>query len=152
MALDIPGIIAALESPARSIGAIEDVSTVEPKSAPGDGIYAAIWLQDITPIPGDSGLASVSVNLIFIARVMKRMLSLPYGQIDPDLLAAANSLMNAYAGGFTLGGEVQSIDLLGRYGTKMAGKAGYLTLDKSMFRVIDISLPLVINDVWSQVP
>lgn len=152
MALDVAGIVAALESVARKIGGIEDVITAEPKSAPGEGVYCAIWLQDFTPIPGDSGLQSVSMNLIFQARLMKRMLSLPYGGIDPDLLTATSSLMSAYAAGFTLGAEVQSIDLLGRYGTKMAGKAGYITLDKAMFRVVDISLPLVINDVFVQVP
>lgn len=152
MSLDVTGIVAEIESLARGLGVFEDVITVEPKSAPGDGVYCAIWVDAITPIPGDSGLQSVSVNLIFQARVMKRMLSLPYGSIDPDMLTAASSLMNAYSGAFTLGGEVQSIDLLGRYGTKLAGKAGYITLDKAMFRVIDISLPLVINDVWTQVP
>lgn len=152
MSLDVTGIVAAVQSHAQQIGGIETVVTNEPKSAPGNGISAAIWAEGITPVPANSGLNSVSVLLVLMVRVMKPMLSLPYGGIDPDLLTAASSLMNAYAGAFTLGGEVQSIDLLGRYGTKMAGKAGYITLDKSMFRVIDISLPLVINDVWTQVP
>ena len=152
MSLDIQGILAAVESHARSIGGLEDVVTVEPKSAPGNGIYAAIWVSDITPTPGGSGLAAMSVVLTLTVRVMKRMLSLPYGQIDPDMLAVVDQLMAAYAGAFTLGGEVRDVDLFGMYGTKMAGRAGYLTLDKSMFRVMDITLPLVINDLWAEVP
>lgn len=152
MALDVAGIVAAVESHARAIGGIEDVVTVEPKSAPGNGVYAAIWLSDIAPVPAASGLGAVSTLLLLTVRVMKRMLSLPYGQIDPDLLAVTDSLMGAYAGAFELGGEVRNVDLLGMYGTKMAGRAGYLTLDKAMFRVVDISLPLVINDLWLEAP
>lgn len=152
MSLDVAGIVAAVESQARSIGGIEDVVTVEPKSAPGDGVYAAIWLSDMSPVPGGSGLGAVSVVLVLTVRVMKRMLSLPYGQIDPDLLGVTDSLMRAYAGAFTLGGEVRDVDLFGMYGTKMAARAGYLTLDKAMFRVVDISLPLIINDLWSEAP
>jgi len=152
MALDVAGIVAQLASQALSLGVFEDVVTVEPKSAPGDGVFLAIWVQGITPVPGGSGLASLSVDLVFQARIMKRMLSQPYGQIDPDMLAACDALMRAYAGAFTLGGEVRDVDLLGMYGTKLEAKAGYLTLDKALFRVMDITLPLVINDLWAEVP
>lgn len=152
MSLDVAGIVAAVQSHAQSIGGIEQVLTNEPKSAPGSGITAAIWADGITPIPANSGLGAVSVLLTLMVRLMKPMLSLPYGQIDPDMLTVADSLMRAYAGAFTLGAEVQDVDLLGRYGTKMAGKAGYLTLDKALYRVIDISLPLTVPDLWSEVP
>lgn len=152
MALDVVGIVAAVESHARELGVFEDVVTTEPKSAPGNGIYAAIWVEGITPVPAASGLGAVSTLLTLTVRVMKRMLSLPYGSIDPDMLAAVDQVMGAYAGSFTLGGEVRDVDLLGMYGTRMAGKAGYITLDKTMFRVMDISLPLVVNDLWPEVP
>lgn len=152
MALDVAGIVAQLESQARGLGVFEDVVTVEPKSAPGDGVFLAIWVQGIAPVAGGSGLNSLSVVLTFQARIMKRMLAQPYGQIDPDMLAACDSLMRAYAGAFTLGGEVRDVDLLGMYGAKLEAKAGYLTLDKAMFRVMDITLPLVISDLWAEVP
>lgn len=152
MSLDVAGIVAAVESHAQAIGGIERVVTNEPKSGPGNGISAAIWVSDITPVPANSGLGTVSVLLLLTVRVMKPMLSQPYGQIDPDMLTVADALMRAYAGAFTLGGEVQDVDLLGRYGTKMAGRAGYLSLDKSLLRVIDISLPLTVPDLWAEAP
>jgi hypothetical protein len=152
MSLDVAGIIGAVQSHAASIASIETVVTNEPKSAPGDGISCAIWFSEIAPVPGASGLGSVSVLLTLMVRVMKPMLSQPYGQIDPDMLAVTDLLMAAYAGAFTLGGEVRDVDLLGMYGSKLMARAGYLTLDKYMYRVVDITLPLVINDLWTEVP
>ena len=151
MSLDIPGIVAAVQSHAQAVGSIETVVTSEPKSAPGTGISAAIWVSDIAPAGEASGLAAVSAVLTLTVRVMKPMVSQPYGQVDPDLLTAACDLMAAYAGAFTLGGEVRNVDLLGRYGTAMAAKAGYLRLDKELLRVMDISLPLVLDDPWPEV-
>lgn len=151
MSLDVAGIVAAVQSHAQAVGSIETVVTSEPKSAPGTGISAAIWVSDITPVGAASGLSAVSAVLTLTVRVMKPMVSQPYGQIDPDLLAAVDQLMAAYAGAFTLGGEVRNVDLLGMYGTAMAAKAGYLRLDKELLRVMDISLPLVLNDAWAEV-
>jgi hypothetical protein len=151
MSLDIVGIIGAVESHAASIDGIERVVTNEPKNAPGDGISCAIWVSDIEPLGVASGLDKVSVLLSLTVRLMKPLLSQPYGQIDPDLLATADRLMRAYAGDFTLGGEVRNVDLLGMYGSKMAAHTAYMTLAKGSYRIVDITLPLVINDLWDEV-
>ena len=151
MSIDIAGIVAAVQSHAQAAGSIETVVTSEPKSAPGTGISAAIWVSDISPAGPASGLAAMSVVLTLMVRVMKPMVSQPYGQIDSDLLEAVDELMTAYAGAFTLGGEVRNVDLFGMYGSAMAAKAGYLQLDKGLLRVMDITLPLVLDDVWAEV-
>jgi hypothetical protein len=42
------------------------------------------------------------------------------------------------------------VDLLGAHGIPLSARAGYDEQDSKMFRVMDINLPLVINDVWQQ--
>lgn len=151
MALDVVGIVAAVESHALSLGVFERVLTSEPKNAPGNGASCAIWLEQIGPIAAASGLISVSTRLVMTARVLKPFLEQPYGQIDTDMLTAVDALMRAYSGGFTLGGLVRNVDLLGQHGVALAGKAGYVQIDKSVFRIMDITLPLIINDLWDEV-
>jgi hypothetical protein len=150
--LDVAGIVAAVESHAEQLGVFERVITSEPKSAPGNGLSAAIWASLIGPVPAASGLDVVTVRLELMVRILKPMLSQPYGQIDPDILAASDGLMGAYCGSFTLGGEVRDVDLFGAHGPGLSGRAGYITIDKTMFRVMDITLPLIINDLWTEAP
>ena len=62
------------------------------------------------------------------------------------------ALIGAYSGDFDFGGEagVRAVDLLGMTGTPLAAIAGYIEMDRKMMRVITITLPVVINDLWTQ--
>lgn len=149
MGIGIQGIIDAVASDALELGFFEWINTHEPKSAPR-GLGAAIWVQDIRPAP--SGLDSTTVRLTLNVRVFTSMTAEPQDMIDPQLVAAVDALMAAYSGGFTLGGLVRSIDLLGNTGDPLAAQAGYVSIDNRLLRIITITLPMIINDVWAQVP
>ena len=151
MALNVAGIIASIESHAEQLGIFERVNTNEPKNAPGKGLSCAIWVDQMSPDVGGSGLAIVAVRLTLTVRILKPMLALPYGQIDPDILTATDTLMAAYAGAFTLEGQVKAVDLLGQGGAPLSARAGYVTIEKQMFRIMDITLPLLTNDQWTEV-
>lgn len=152
MSLDVTGILAAVQSHAQQLGVFEQVITNEPKNAPGNGLTCAIWVQRMGTVAAASGLASVSGRVALMVRVLKPMLALPYGQIDPDILTAADALMAAYAGAFTLEGHVRDVDLLGQHGIGLDAQAGYVTIDKKLFRLMDVTLPLIINDLWTETP
>jgi hypothetical protein len=71
--------------------------------------------------------------------------------VDLQLAAAADDLMRAYTGDFTLGSQVANVDLLGESGTRLEGRAGYLQpSDGQVYRVFTITLPIVVNDLWDQ--
>ena len=151
MALDTLGILQALESHAVSLGRLERVNRHEPKNAPGKGITAAIWVQRVAPAAAASGLAATSAVVTANVRLYANMLAEPQDAVDPNLVAAADALMNAYSGDFTLGGLVRNVALLpGELGEGLSAQAGYLEQDRKIFRVITITVPMVINDVWSQ--
>lgn len=151
MSIDIAAIIAAAESHAMELGVFERVIGHEPKSAPGGGLTCGMWIDAIDPISAQSGLASTSVRVTLNIRIYGSMLAKPEDEIDPRLATAAVALMGAYTGDFDLGGTVESVDLLGRHGVPLAGRAGYLHLDAKLYRVFTIVAPLIINDVWTQV-
>lgn len=141
----------ALVSHAQTLGVFDQINQHEPKRVPGDGLTCAIWFQSIGPARGKSGLAATTVRLLMNVRLYMSMLSEPQDWIDPRMTKAADLLMNAYSGDFTLDGNIRNIDLLGEAGPPMSGEAGYQEVGGSMMRIITIQVPLIINDGWEQV-
>jgi len=150
--VDIIGITDALISHALASGMFSNVSGFEPKSAPGTGLTAALWLDSLTPIPAASGLSATAARLTFRLRIYTSMLSEPQDAIDPEVLTATQVLIVAYSGDFTLGGLVRNVDLLGAHGQSLSAQAGYLNQDGRLMRVMDLTIPLVINDIATQAP
>jgi hypothetical protein len=142
-------LINKVASHAMSLGLFDSVNTHEPKNAPGSGLSCAIWLQSLRPTRS-SGLSATSVNLTLNIRIYTPMMQEPEDDIDLVMGSAAITLMNAYSGDFDLGASVRDIDLLGMDGTPMSAQAGYLTIGSTMERVIVITLPIIINDMFLQ--
>lgn len=142
-------ILDAVVSHAQTLGVFERVNQHEPKNAPGYGMTAAVWL-DRVDTSRLSGLDQVSVRLAFKLRIYTNMLQEPQDMIDPNVLQAVDLLMTAYCNDFTLGGLVRCVDLMGMAGAPLSMQAGYLDQDGKVFRIVDISLPLLVNDVWEE--
>jgi hypothetical protein len=151
VSLGAKAILDAVRTQILSTGRFERALTHEPKSAPGNGVTAAVWVDSIRPAAG-SGLATTSARLVLKIRVYTNMLREPQDQIDIDILTAVDVLMAAYSGDFTLGGLVREVDLLGADGDPLSADAGYLEQDSKLYRVMVITLPLVVNDLWAQAP
>ncbi|NUS26045.1 MAG: hypothetical protein HOV92_17735 [Streptomyces sp.] len=151
MSLDLTTIIAAVETHALASGYFDAVNGHEPLSPPTSGVTCAVWTEQIGPARGGSGLNSTSSRLALFVRLYTPMAQLPSDAIDPNMMTALDALMAAYSGHFTLGGLVRHVDLLGTYGDPLSARAGYLKTSGTDFRVMTITLPLIISDLWEQV-
>lgn len=147
--MDTNAIIDAVVSHTLSTGLFERCNKAEPKSAPGNGLSAAVWGGRFGPVR-TSGLASTSARLVLVQRLYSSMTQQPVDMIDPNLTAAVDALMSAYSGDFTLGGLIRNVDLLGQHGLALEAVDGYLPQDGKLFRVYTITIPLIINDAWTQ--
>lgn len=151
MALDIRTLYNALESVALASGWFDAVNRKEPLSPPGQGLTCALWPQTLAPARGASGLDSTSVRLPFMQRLYMGVTNEPGDEIDPYMIDACDDVMAVYSKNFTLDGLIKQIDLLGAYGDPLGFKAGYLRVESGTeFRVIDITVPLIVNDLWDQ--
>lgn len=145
MSIGITALLDEIVSHAMKLGVFEKVNTHEYKSAPGKGLFCEIWSENIVPATR-SGLASTSVVVTFNVRLRTDMISEPQDAIDPRILDAVDKLMTAYTGDFELGGNARNVELL----TGARADAGYLNQDNKIFRIMTITLPVTVNDVWTQ--
>lgn len=156
MALDADGIAAiydALTSHAQTLGVFDRVNDHETTNPPGRGLSCSILLGPLAPIRA-SGLAVTSGRLQMTARVYAPRPSNQPGDVDRQVLSAACQLLAAYSGDFELDGVpdglVRAVDLLGAYGAGLSMDPGWLTQDGVPYRVAEITLPLIVNDMWGQ--
>lgn len=143
-------ILDAVVSDAMASGYFDRVNTHEVKRKPR-GLTAAVWVQGIRPVALASGLASTSAQLVFILRMYSNMLQEPQDAIDPNMLKATSNLMRRYHDDFDFDNSIRNVDLLGQFGTSLEAFAGYVEIDNTMFRIMDIVIPCIVNDVWPQV-
>lgn len=151
MSIDSQAIVDAAASHAEALGHFEWVTSHEPKSAP-QGIGAAFWAQYMGPVPANSGLDITSALVVLNCRIYTSMLTEPQDLIDPQIMKATDDLMAAYTGDFTLGGLVECVDLLGMTGERLEARAGYLEQDRKIFRIMTISVPVIVAEAWEQAP
>jgi hypothetical protein len=152
MALNTLPTMQAIQSVVAATGFFTEVNLHEPKNAPASGPAAAIWVDRTLPSPTDSGLQKTTAVVVYACRLYQNMLYEPQDLIDPTLQAAADQIMTDLSGDFELGGNARNVDLLGQTGIQLSAQAGYVTVDTTLFRIIDIEVPVIINDAFDQAP
>lgn len=144
-------LVDKITSHAASLGIFRSVNSHEPKASPGSSLRYAVWADVIEPLGAASGLAATSGYVMMMGRITGNMLQKPEDEIDSRMLTAATTLIGAYSGDFDFGATVRAVDLLGMYGDKLGTKAGYITIGQGMYRCMDVRIPIIVNDMWSQV-
>lgn len=137
-----------LVSTAQRSGYFVSSISYEPKSAPTGGLTFACWLGSIQPVPPRSGLPATSARAEILCRIYSNMLAEPQDKIDIDLSRAASHLLAELTGDLGIDGAY--IDLLGAYGDPLGAETGYVSLDQTMFRIADIPVPFIADDVYNQ--
>ena len=141
-------LISAVESVFLASGLFGFVNTHEPKSAP-QSFGAAIWVQAVRPIPTASGMGATTALVTVTARLFGNMIAEPQDEIDPAMLDAVSVVLGDLTSDLTLNGTCRNIDLLGETGESLSMRAGYAEYSGKLFRVMDITVPCIKNDVWS---
>lgn len=149
--MEVEAITEAVVSHAMASGWFESVNLHEPKNSPGHGLTCAVWVQTVAPVRQRSTLSKTCGRVGMNVRIYSRMLQEPEDQIDPNILKATDQLFAAYNGDFTLDGLITAVDVLGAYGNPLTGQAGYLEIGQGLYRIFDIQVPLIIDDLWEQV-
>jgi hypothetical protein len=153
----IVDILSTLESLVAQTGRFEIVKKNEPVSAPTGGLTAAIWIDSIVPIRR-SGLNATSVAFNVRVRAYMPFRAQPYDIIDTEVLAGISEIMGALTGDLNfsqnqrIDDAIRTIDIIGGEGSgeKLDARAGYLELDRKIYRIMTIRCPIIVNDAFQQ--
>lgn len=146
MSLPITSIYDAFVSELQRLGVFESVTKHEPKSAPGQGHSVAVMLAGVQAEAANSGLNITSARITLWVRVTTNMVASPQDQIDPDMLKVVDLIYEAINGDFDLTtAGVRNVDLMG-----MRTETGYLAQDGKLYRSMVTTIPVIVNDVWTQ--
>jgi hypothetical protein len=137
---------------ALASGRFDHVNQHEPKNSPGNGISCSVWIHTILPYRPGSGMGATTGVVVLNSRLYTNFRQQPYDMIDPNITAATCDLIGAITADFNFGGDagVRNVDLLGMTGTSLSAQAGYVEIDRQMFRVMTIVIPVVVNDMFMQ--
>jgi hypothetical protein len=58
----------------------------------------------------------------------------------------SSDIQSDLIGDYDLGETIRNIDIAGIYGAGMGATWGYVDLGGKMYRIVDISLPLIVDD------
>jgi hypothetical protein len=150
VSFDPTALFDVLQSHAMTLGVFDQVNGHEPDNPPGHGVTLAVFAGRVAPVR-TSGLASTSARVAFLERIYINAQREPQDGIERDLLSATSALFDEYNGDFELGGNAREVDVFGRYGEPLSAVAGWLDQGDKKFRVMDITVPVIVNDAWEQV-
>lgn len=147
----------AVVSEIQRTGYFDAVLMKEPKSAPGNGLTAATWVQDLRAEPRYSGLnmtASLMTYQIRMYKLVDKQSDWTHGDIvDINMTKAGASIIRQVHAPFDFDMDplVSHVDIMGQFsGAPIAVTMGYIEIDGKMYRAGDIFLPIVLRDMWQQ--
>ena len=131
-----------------SSGYVTNAQIGEYKSAPdlpADQFTAAIWISSMT-------VAGLTLNggTIEVHVITARLYGQGFGNQPEDMeITSAQAVQKIYSdllGDADLGSEIRTIDVAGMHGTPLSATSGHIDIDGTMYYVIDLTIPLIVDD------
>ena len=125
-------------------GGVQIGEYTSPPDAIGTQLAGAIFMMNssIVLLFADGGTREVHVLMLRVYSDFKdqtntneKRLALSVNQIASNILADSD-----------LGSTIMSVDVTGQYGTGVSMEWGQLTISDRMYRVVDITLPFIVDD------
>ena len=148
MAFNIKSTLEAIESHISRSGYVGDVRIGEPVAPPDatDRIHAAIYMA--TAGVAELTLSSTTEVHVCIARLYRRAAfgeGDDAGQVEMDMALAVSEISSNLIGEYDLGSSIRNIDVAGQFGQAVTAQWGYVALNQTMYRTVDITIPLVVD-------
>ncbi len=144
MAFDISTTLETIESYLSASGHVGAAQVGEPKHAPSEALFAAIYMTGVSVVSTTLN-KTIEVHTITI-RLYADGLADPASVSELALAQAVSQITGDLLGEFDLGATIRNVDVAGQYGGNVSTQWGYVDVAKEIFRVADITLPLIVDD------
>jgi|TARA_Y100000310_G_scaffold99018_1_gene96802 hypothetical protein len=148
-AFKIKDTLVSMQSILRQQGNVYDAVIGEPKKpftpkGQTRRVAAAIWMTDWAPT-----LTLATSVEVFTAMVRLHVdaFSENVEETELALADAFNEFTTGAQQGYTLGSTIRNIDVAGEMSAGMSGAWGHVTYSDTTYRIVDIVVPLIVNDV-----
>ena len=143
MAFDIANTLSDLKSKFMEHGAFKAVVIGEPKAPPED-TTCALWMVSTVPV-ALTLTTTVEVHVVN-ARVHMKALDEETERTELEMARIVSDISADILGDFDLGATVRNVDAAGQYGTAFGSQWGYADISHTLFRICDITIPLIVDD------
>ena len=153
MAFDISDTLDQVLSHAAASAHCDAWSLGEPITPPaGQRLHAAVYMRDTDTVSLYLDGGTLEVHNV-ILRLYRPVLREPIANSERELAQAASDLRQDLVEDFTLGAKVREIDVAGAIGGEGLGTEwGHVVIDNVMFRIVDIRIPIVVDDSATAAP
>ena len=153
MAFNIKTTLDAISSHIARTGYVNDVRIGEPVSPPDaiEKMHAAIYMAS-------AGVVSLTLSTTIevhsvVVRLYRRAAfgqGDDAGQVEAEMALAVSQVTSNLVGEFDLGSTMRNIDIAGQYGQSLSATWGYITIGNTVFRTVDLTVPLVVDESATQ--
>ena len=153
MAFNIKATHDAISSHIARTGYVNDVRIGEPVSPPDaiEKMHAAIYMAS-------AGVVSLTLSTTIevhsvVVRLYRRAAfgqGDDAGQVEAEMALAVSQVTSNLVGEFDLGSTMRNIDIAGQYGQSLSATWGYITIGNTVFRTVDLTVPLVVDESATQ--
>ncbi len=151
MAFDIEQTLHVVNSYLRRLGTLSGAQIGEPKDPPED-FYGCVFMRD-TAVAELTLASTIEVHSVFVRIYMNMLRSSQNPAARPpeaELARAVSKTMQDFAEDADLGSTVRNVDLAGQHGTAMGARWGYAEVGGTVYRIADITVPLIVDGSASQ--
>ena len=153
MAFNIKATLDAISSHIARTGYVNDVRIGEPVSPPDaiEKMHAAIYMAS-------AGVVSLTLSTTIevhsvVVRLYRRAAfgqGDDAGQVEAEMALAVSQVTSNLVGEFDLGATMRNIDIAGQYGQSLSATWGYITIGNTVFRTVDLTVRLVVDESATQ--
>lgn len=144
MPFNVKSTLEKVQSYLQASGHVVRAQISEPKQPPGERIMAAVYMGTVS-VAQLTLQTTIELHVVRV-RLYMNMLREAGDEIEFGLAQALSEISADLLGDYDLGATVRNVDVGGIYGTPLSATWGYVDVGGTMYRVVDITLPLIVDD------
>lgn len=146
MAFAVRATLRAIESYIKASGYFQLAQVGEYKMPPSIGtkLAAAAWMAR-AGVVGTTLTTTIELHTVNL-RIYRDALAEPSENGEFQVSEAVSEVLSDLLGEYDLGATIRNIDAAGQYGQSVGVEWGYADISGHLYRIADITLPLIVDD------